>query len=84
MKLKRFKKKGNNNKYIYVTIICLMLAIMAVGISYAKYETSDEVQFINATVRWPKANEIAYTNTKNSSVTNVEQALNDLYGKIGK
>ena len=61
-----------------------MVGILLSGISYAVYQNENEVSFINAKVRFPKSNEVTYTTTSNISVKNVEQALNDLYGKLGK
>ena len=85
MKIKKFKRKGKEKK-----IVILMLGIFGVTLSllmgktYAIYQSENEVTFINAKVRWPRANEITYTTSENTEVTNVEEALNDLYGKIGK
>ena len=84
-RLKKFNKKEKQKK-----VVILMLGIFVVSLSiligktYAIYQSENEVRFINAKVRWPRANEITYTTSKNTKVTNVEEALNDLYEKIGK
>ena len=82
--MKKLTKRERNKYFIIVSYSILLLGILVAGISYATYQTSNEVTFINAKVRWPRANEISYITTNNSKVTNVEEALNDLYGKIGK
>ena len=85
MSLKKFKKEETKRKkVIKIFGAFIMIGILLSGISYAVYKRETEVTFINAKVRWPKASEITYTTTSNTSVTNVEQALNDLYGKLGK
>ncbi len=71
-------------KLFMIVGVFMVVGILLLGKSYAVYQKEDEVQFINAKVRWPKASEVTYTNTSNKNVTNVEQALNDLYGKLGK
>ena len=84
-RLKKFNKKEKQKK-----VVILMLGIFVVSLSiligktYEIYQSENEVTFINAKVRWPRANEITYTTSENTEVTNVEEALNDLYGKIGK
>ena len=85
MKLKRFKKEETKRKkVIKIFVVFAVVGILLSGISYAVYQRETEVTFINAKVRWPKASEITYTTTSKTSVKNVEQALNDLYGKLGK
>ena len=85
MALKKFNKNEINRKNVIIIVgVFMVIGILLLGTSYAVYQREDEITFINAKVRWPKASEVTYTTTSNTSVTNVEQALNDLYGKLGK
>ena len=84
-RLKKFKRKEKQKKIVFLIIGVFVLSLsILIGKSYAIYQTSNEVTFINAKVRWPRADEITYTTSVNTKVTNVEEALNDLYGKLGK
>ena len=84
MKLKRFSK-GKKKKGEVILICIIMLGIsMIIKRTYAFFQNESEVRFINVKVRFPKASEVIYTTTSNTSVKNVEQAINDLYGKVGK
>ena len=83
-KLKEFKKKRKNKKIVIIVGIFAVIVSILIGKTYAIYQKENEVSFINAKVRFPKSSEVTYTTTSNTSVTNIEQALNDLYGKIGK
>ncbi len=70
MKIKKFKRKGKEKK-----IVILMLGIFGVTLSLLMGKTYAIYQ---------SENEVTYTTSENTEVTNVEEALNDLYGKIGK
>ncbi len=84
MRLKKFKRKEKQKKIVFLIIgIFGVLVSLLIGKTYAIYQQENEVTFINAKVRWPRANEINYT-TSNRNVLNVEEALNDLYGKLGE
>ncbi len=84
MALKKFNKNEiNRKKVIMIVGVFMVVGILLLGTSYAIYQKEDEVQFINAKVRWPKASEVIYTNANNKNVTNVEQALNNLYERLG-
>ena len=84
MKLRSFEKKKVKKEIILILGAFAVVLSLLIGKTYAIYQSESEVRFINAKVRWPRVNEISYTTTNNSKVTNVEEALNDLYGKIGK
>ncbi len=84
-RLAKFNKNGKNKKIIIMLVVVFAVVIsLVIGSTYAIYQKENEVTFINAKVRFPKANEVTYTTSNNSSVTNVEQALNDLYEKLGE
>ena len=84
-RLKSFKKHTGKKKIVILMLgVCVVTLSLLIGKTYAIYQSENEVRFINAKVRWPRANEVSYITTSNSKVTNVEEALNDLYGKIGK
>ncbi len=83
-RLKKFNKNEiDRKKVIMIVGVFMVVGILLLGTSYAVYQKEDEVQFINAIVRWPAASEVTYMTTSNTSVKNVEQAVNDLYGKLG-
>ena len=84
MKLRSFEKKKVKKEIILILGAFAVVLSLLIGKTYAIYQSESEVRFINAKVRWPRANEISYITTNNSKVTNVEAALNDLYGKLGK
>ena len=85
MRLKNFNKYERKKKIVFLIIgIFAVTLSLLIGKTYAIYQSESKVTFINAKVRWPRANEISYITTNNSKVTNVEAALNDLYGKLGK
>ena len=81
--MKRFNKDNKKKKVIISILIITLGGLVLVQSSYAFFQRQTEVRFINAKVRFPKASEVTYTTTSNTSVKNVEQALNDLYGKLG-
>ena len=81
--MKRFNKDNKKKKVIISILIITLVGLVLVQSSYAFFQRQTEVRFINAKVRFPKASEVTYTTTSNTSVKNVEQALNDLYGKLG-
>ena len=82
--MKGFNKDNKKKKVIISILIITLVGLVLVQSSYAFFQRQTEVRFINAKVRFPKASEVTYTTTSNTSVKNVEQALNDLYGKLGK
>ena len=84
MKLRSFEKKKVKKEIILILGAFAVVLSLLIGKTYAIYQSESEVTFINAKVRWPRADEITYTTSVNTKVTNVEEALNDLYGKIGK
>ena len=84
MKLRRFQRSKKRKLGLILIGILLVGTSLIIGSTYAVYQRQTEVRFINAKVRFPKSSEITYTTTSNSNVKNVEQALNDLYGKLGK
>ena len=81
--MKRFKKDNKKNKVIISFLVIALVGLVLIQSSYAYFQRQTEVRFINAKVRFPKASEVTYTTTSNASVKNVEQALNDLYEKLG-
>ena len=83
-RLKKFRTLENKIN-ISAKIFCglLIIGIVLVGKTYAEYKEETEVTFINVKVRWPRAAEISYVTTHNENVTTVEQALNDLYERLG-
>lgn len=81
--MKKFNKDNKKKKIIISILIITLVGLVLVQSSYAFFQKQTEVTFINAKVRFPKASEVTYTTTSNTSVKNVEQALNDLYGKLG-
>ncbi len=81
--MKTFKKKEKKKQFFIVAIATMALLVLIVGITYAVYQEETEITFINTKVRWPNADEISYTTTNNNDITNVEQALNDLYERLG-
>ena len=83
-KLEEFKKKRKNKKIVIVVGIFVVMISMLIKKTYAIYQKETEISFINAKVRFPKSSEVTYTTTSNTNIKNVEQALNDLYGKLGK
>ena len=83
-KLEEFKRKRKNKKVIVIIGIFVVMISLLIKSTYSIYQKETEVSFINARVRFPKSSEVTYTTTSNTNVKNVEQALNDLYGKIGK
>ena len=83
-KLEEFKRKIKNKKVILLIAIITISISLLIKTTYSIYQKETEVSFINAKTRFPKSSEITYTTTSNTSVKNVEQALNDLYGKLGK
>ena len=82
-KLEEFKKKRKNKKIVIIGIFLVIISLL-IKTTYAIYQKETEISFINARVRFPKSNEVTYTTTSNTNIKNVEQALNDLYGKLGK
>ena len=84
-KIKNLNNLKSKKKIVFLIIGIFVVSLsILIGKTYAIYQSENEVRFINAKVRWPRANEITYTTSKNTKVTNVEEALNDLYEKIGK
>ena len=78
-------KFNNKKKFgIKIIVVLIIIAIILIKTTYAIYQKETEISFINARVRFPKSNEVTYTTTGNINIKNVEQALNDLYGKLGK
>ena len=82
-KLEEFKKKRKNKKIVIIGIFLVIISLL-IKTTYAIYQKETEISFINARVRFPKSSEVTYTTTSNTNIKNVEQALNDLYGKLGK
>lgn len=82
--IEKVKKKQKQKYLILLISIFVIIVILLIGKTYALYQKETEVTFINAKVRWPYANEIIYTTSANSKITNIEQALNDLYEKLGE
>lgn len=82
-KIGKFTKDSKKINFVVVGAF-LFIGILIVGTSYALYQHEDEVNFISAKVRFPDASEVSYTNSNNSNVKTVEQALNDLYERVGK
>lgn len=83
--MQKFLVKRNIRKKIIIGLYAfLIIGILSVGASYAFFQNETEITFINAKIRFPTASEVTYTTANNISVKNVEQALNDLYGKLGK
>ena len=84
-KIKNLNNLKSKKKIVFLIIGIFVVSLsILIGKTYAIYQSESEVTFINAKVRWPRADEITYTTSVNTKVTNVEEALNDLYGKIGK
>lgn len=82
---KKLSKKRNTKKAVIILIVVFVMVLsLLISKSYAIYQNENEVQFINAKLRFPKASEVNYTTTNNNSIANVEQALNDLYKKVGE
>lgn len=77
MKFKKLKRW-----YVPVSVLLIMLSLL-ISYTYAVYQKEDEITFVNAKVRFPDASEVTYTNSSNSNVTNVAEALTDLYEKLG-
>ena len=50
LKFKKFSKKEKRNNVIFLSLLCLSIAIVSLTISYAVYQKEDEVLFINARV----------------------------------
>lgn len=82
MRLRSLKKEIDlRNKIIIVISFLLLIIAIVLKTTYAIYQREEEITFINAKVRFPNASEISYSN-KNENITNVEQALSDLYERF--
>ena len=82
-KIEKFKKRSKNKKIVIIVGIFAVMISLLIKTTYSIYQKENEVSFINTKVRFPKSSEVTYT-TSNNNVTNVEQALNDLYKKAGE